>query len=47
MEWVTRDRIAEYPAVADLEELLQVMERGDLTEFQYVIENNDWKAILK
>ena len=31
MEWIERSRLNEYSTVSDLEELLQVMEREDLT----------------
>lgn len=47
MGWVPRERIAAYPCVDDLEELLTVMERENLTEFQYVIDDGDWKAVLR
>ena len=46
VEWIKRSDISELPTVADLEELLTVMERDDLTEFQYVLEDN-WKVILR
>ena len=46
MVWVDRNRLAEYPTVSDLSELLTVMERDDLWEFQYVIENDDWLVKL-
>lgn len=46
MEWVDRKRLSEYPTVSDLEELLDVMLRSDLTEFQYVIEAGKWVARL-
>lgn len=46
MEWVRRDELADVPIVNDLEELLQVMERDDLTEFQYIIEDGKWLARL-
>ena len=46
MEWVQRDELADVPTVNDLEELLQVMERDDLTEFQYVVEDGEWLAKL-
>lgn len=46
MEWVRRDALASVPAVNDLEDLLQVMERDDLTEFQYVIEDGKWQIKL-
>ena len=47
MEWVERNRITEYATVSDLEELLQVMEREDLTEFQYYLDGKDWIAVLR
>lgn len=46
VEWVRREDVAELDTVADLEELLQVMERGDLNEFQYVVEDGDWLVRL-
>lgn len=46
MEWIRRDALTSVPAVNDLEELLQVMERDDLTEFQYVIEDGKWQIKL-
>ena len=47
MEWVDRDRIEELDTVADLKELLEVMERDDLTEFQYIIPNGEWIPVLR
>ena len=44
VEWVRRDEIAKLPCVDDLEELLQVMERDDLQEFQYL---ENWQVLLK
>ena len=46
MEWVRRDALTSVPAVNDLDELLQVMEQDDLTEFQYVIEDGKWQSRL-
>ena len=42
MEWIPLDRLDEYDTVADLQELLDVMLRDDLTEFQYIIEDDNW-----
>jgi len=47
VEWVHREKLAQYSTVADLEELLQVMEQDAMTEFQYVLEGDSWKAILR
>lgn len=46
MEWVSRDRLGAYETVEDLAQLLQVMESEELTEFQYVIEDGQWKVVL-
>lgn len=46
MEWVPMDRLEEYDTVSDLQELLDVMLRDDLTEFQYIIQDGDWIAKL-
>lgn len=46
MTWIPRDKLAEYKTVDDLEEMLDVMLRPDLTEFQYVIENGQWRVRL-
>lgn len=47
MEWVERCRVADLPAVADLEELLQVMEQEALTEFQYLVNGEAWEVTLR
>lgn len=47
MEWINRDRLGDYETVDDLEALLSVMEREDLTEFQYVVEQDEWKVLLR
>lgn len=47
MEWINRDRLGDYETVDDLEVLLSVMEREDLTEFQYVVEQDEWKVLLR
>lgn len=47
MEWAERSRLADYPTVNDLEELLQVMENEDLTEFQYIPEGDAWTVALR
>ncbi|MBQ9838467.1 MAG: 8-oxo-dGTP diphosphatase [Oscillospiraceae bacterium] len=46
MEWVDRDSLAQLSTVADLEELLQVMEKPELSEFQYVIRDGQWLVEL-
>jgi 8-oxo-dGTP diphosphatase len=47
MEWVSRADVGKLSSVADLEALLTVMERDDMTEFQYVISADQWNAILR
>ena len=47
MEWIPRTALGNYPCVKDLEELLQVMESGELTEFRYFVEEGQWKVSLR
>lgn len=47
MEWVRRSELANYNTVNDLEEMLEVMLRPDLTEFQYLIDGTDWLVRLR
>ena len=44
--WVDRREVSTLNTVADLEQLLQVMESEDLTEFQYVLQDGNWLARL-
>lgn len=45
--WHPRDRVAVLPSVKDLEDLLRVMERDDLTEFIYLPDGDGWKMSLR
>lgn len=47
MEWVERGRLSQLPTVADLEVLLNVIEREDLTEFQYLVDGDNWSVSIK
>ncbi len=47
MHWVNRAELSSVNTVNDLNELLQVMLDENLSEFQYVIEGNEWKVMLK
>lgn len=47
MHWVHKDELHSVNKVNDLDELLRVMLDDNLNEFQYVIENNKWKAVVK
>lgn len=47
MHWVEKEELYHVPLVSDFDQLLQVMLDDGLNEFQYVIENDEWKVILK
>lgn len=47
MRWVPKETLSSLPTVEDLRELIQVMLTDSLTEFQYVIEDDQWKVMLK
>lgn len=47
MYWVDKSDIPNVDAVEDLQEMIDVMLDENLTEFQYVIEDDEWKVILK
>jgi len=47
MQWVHKSELENKNIVNDLPELLQVMLTDELTEFQYVIENNSWNVVIK
>ena len=47
MEWVEYDKLSEINTVDDLEDLLKVINTTYLTEFQYVINGDQWIAYLK
>lgn len=47
MQWVHKSELANRNIAEDLPELLQVMLTEDLTEFQYVIENDSWNIVIK
>lgn len=45
--WVEKNEISNLDTVVDLDKMLGVMLDENLTEFQYVIEDDEWKVILK
>ena len=45
--WHRRDAVRDLPSVKDLEELLQVMEREDLSEFIYLPDGDGWRTVLR
>lgn len=47
MHWVRRDALTQVPVVEDFHELLQVMLDEKLSEFQYVVDSDAWKVVLK
>ena len=47
MEWVDLDKLEQYNTVSDLKELLDVMLRDDLNEFQYVLQGEKWLVNLR
>ena len=47
MRWFPREALSELALVEDFMELLQVMESDVLTEFQYVVRDDQWNIILK
>ena len=47
MEWVSRNRLSEIEAVDDLDDLLRVINDPELTEFQYLVNGDNWTVSLK
>ena len=42
MHWIKDSDLSNVNLVNDFEELIEVMLNDSLTEFQYVIENDEW-----
>ena len=47
MHWVRWDELDKVPLVEDARELFEVMLSDDWNEFQYTVENGNWKVNLK
>ena len=47
MAWVQRSELKNLPTVPDFMELLEVMERNELTEFLYAENGNGWDVVIK
>ena len=47
VEWVARADLPNRNTVSDFMEMLKIFDWDDLTEFQYVVEDNQWNVILK
>ena len=47
MKWVTSSELKELDTVDDLEGLLKVMNSPEITEFQYIVEDDEWKILIR
>ena len=47
MEWVEAERLSELKTVDHLKELIEVIDSDELTEFQYIVEGDNWKVSIK
>ena len=47
MHWVKISELSNVKLVDDFEELIEVMMNDSLTEFQYVVENDEWIVVKK
>lgn len=47
MHWVKKEDLPKVNLVNDFNELLEVMLDENLSEFQYVIENGEWKVVQR
>jgi len=47
MEWIESNRLSEINTVDDFEDLLRVINDPALTEFQYLVDGDDWTVSVK
>ncbi|MBR5667700.1 MAG: 8-oxo-dGTP diphosphatase [Lachnospiraceae bacterium] len=47
MTWIDRAELANIPAVDDLTELLKIFDDPELTEFQYIVDGEEWLINLR
>lgn len=47
MHWVKISELSDVNLVNDFEELIEVMLSDNITEFQYVVENDEWAVVKK
>ena len=47
VEWIRRCDLSNLDTVTDFMQMLRVFDEDDLTEFQYVVEDEEWKVFLK
>ena len=46
MRWINRSELSSYPLAEDFEDMVKVFESDNLSEFQYYLENDEWKLKL-
>ena len=46
MRWIKRSELANYTLAEDFEDMVKVFESDNLSEFQYYLENDEWKLKL-
>ena len=47
MEWIEYSRLSEISTVDDFDELLRVMNSPELTEFQYIVSEDEWTVSIR
>ena len=47
MEWIRYDKVSEIDTVDDFADLLEVFNDSNLTEFQYLVEGDNWNVIIR
>nr|WP_297709072.1 8-oxo-dGTP diphosphatase [uncultured Butyrivibrio sp.] len=47
MEWFEYSKLSEMDTVNDLEELMEVINNPELTEFQYLVDGDNWTVSIK
>ena len=47
MEWIEEDSLSEIDSVSDLQDLLKVFNDPDLSEFQYIVDGDNWTINLR
>ena len=47
MHWIKKEELSKVQLVEDFEEMLEVMLSDKLSEFQYIVENGEWKVLKK
>lgn len=47
MRWIDKRDLHKFNLVQDFDDMLKVMATDDYTEFQYIVENDEWRVMLK